>query len=143
MVHAQADSACHAAKEQGRNRYNLFSLDNEELQRRQMEMQSVNLVHEALSNQRLELFAQRVMNLQSPESLMYFEILVRIRDAQGNYVSPAIFIPASERYNIAHWIDKQVINQALEWFEQRPDVVEKLGRCSINLSGQSMGNQEF
>ncbi len=27
------------------------------------------------------------MNLQSPESLMYFEILVRIRDAQGNYVS--------------------------------------------------------
>ncbi|MCV5333909.1 hypothetical protein OFD71_37120, partial [Escherichia coli] len=86
------------AKEQGRNRYNLFSLDNEELQRRQMEMQSVNLVHEALSNQRLELFAQRVMNLQSPESLMYFEILVRIRDAQGNYVSPAIFIPASERY---------------------------------------------
>ncbi|MBE4116415.1 EAL domain-containing protein, partial [Vibrio parahaemolyticus] len=25
----------------------------------------------------------------------------------------------------------------------RPDVVEKLGRCSINLSGQSMGNQEF
>ncbi|MDT9121806.1 hypothetical protein RSW84_30595, partial [Escherichia coli] len=40
MVHAKADSACHAAKEQGRNRYNLFSLDNEELQRRQMEMQS-------------------------------------------------------------------------------------------------------
>lgn len=74
---------------------------------------------------------------------MYFEILVRIRDAQGNYVSPAIFIPASERYNIAHWIDKPVINQALEWFEQRPDVVEKLVRCSINFSGQSMGNQEF
>ncbi|MFH0233782.1 EAL domain-containing protein [Vibrio diabolicus] len=143
MVHAQADSACHAAKEQGRNRYNLFSLDNEELQRRQMEMQSVNLVHEALSNQRLELFAQPIKSLQQHDAQMYFEILVRIRNGYGDYVSPALFIPASERYNIAHWIDKQVITQTLEWFEQRPEVVEKLGRCSINLSGQSMGNQEF
>jgi len=143
MVHAQADSACHAAKEQGRNRYNLFSLDNEELQRRQMEMQSVNLVHEALSNQRLELFAQPIKSLQEYETQMHFEILVRIRNGYGDYVSPALFIPASERYNIAHWIDKQVITQTLEWFEQRPEVVEKLGRCSINLSGQSMGNQEF
>jgi diguanylate cyclase (GGDEF)-like protein/PAS domain S-box-containing protein len=143
MVHAQADSACHVAKEQGRNRYNLFSLDNEELQRRQLEMQSVNLVHEALSNKRLELFAQQILNLRGEGSPLCFEILVRIRDAQGNYLSPGIFMPASERYNIAHWIDKQVITQTLEWFEARPEVVEKLGRCAINLSGQSMGNQEF
>ncbi|MDF5425840.1 EAL domain-containing protein, partial [Vibrio parahaemolyticus] len=66
-----------------------------------------------------------------------------IRNGYGDFVPPALFIPASERYNIAHWIDKQVITQTLEWFEQRPEVVEQLGRCSINLSGQSMGNQEF
>ncbi|MGU3847352.1 hypothetical protein ACVZHT_38070, partial [Vibrio diabolicus] len=82
-------------KEQGRNRYNLFSLDNEELQRRQMEMQSVNLVHEALSNQRLELFAQPIKSLQQHDAQMYFEILVRIRNGYGDYVSPALFIPAS------------------------------------------------
>ncbi|WP_404973357.1 EAL domain-containing protein [Vibrio campbellii] len=143
MVHAQADSACHAAKEQGRNRYNLFSLDNEELRHRQLEMQSVNLVHEALSSKRLELFAQRILNLSGEGSPLCFEILVRIRDAQGNYLSPGVFVPAAERYNIAHWIDKQVISQTLEWFEARPEVVEQLGRCAINLSGQSMGNQEF
>lgn len=143
MVHAQADTACHAAKEQGRNRYKLFSLDSEELQRRQQEMESVNLVHEALANGRLELFAQRIIPLGEELPTMHFEILSRIRDDQGHYLSPAIFMPASERYHIAHLIDKQVINQTLDWLEARPEVMAQLDRCSINLSGHSMGNPEF
>lgn len=52
-------------------------------------------------------------------------------------------MPASERYNIAHLIDEQVVNQTLDWLEARPEVVARLGRCSINLSGHSMGNPEF
>ncbi len=31
MVHAQADAACHAAKEEGRNRYNLYHQDDEDI----------------------------------------------------------------------------------------------------------------
>ena len=34
MVHAQADTACHAAKEEGRNRFNLYCQDDEDLRRR-------------------------------------------------------------------------------------------------------------
>ncbi|MCG6451020.1 GGDEF domain-containing protein, partial [Vibrio parahaemolyticus] len=49
MVHAQADTACHAAKEEGRNRYNLYRQDDADLCRRQLEMESVNLVHDALA----------------------------------------------------------------------------------------------
>ncbi|MBG0754710.1 EAL domain-containing protein [Vibrio cidicii] len=143
MVHAQADTACHAAKELGRNRYQLFSLDSEELQRRQQEMESVNLVHDALANDRLELFAQRILPLSRECKKMHFEILVRIRDSDNRYLSPVIFMPASERYNIAHLIDEQVVNQTLDWLEARPEVVARLGRCSINLSGHSMGNPEF
>lgn len=143
MVHAQADTACHAAKEQGRNRFKLFSLDSEELQRRQQEMESVNLVHDALANDRLELFAQRIIPLSKECDKMYFEILTRIRDKQGEYLSPAIFMPASERYNIAHLIDEQVVTKTLDWLEARPDALHQLGRCSINLSGHSMGNPEF
>lgn len=143
MVHAQADTACHAAKEQGRNRFKLFSLDSEELQRRQQEMESVNLVHDALANDRLELFAQRIIPLSKECDKMHFEILTRIRDKQGEYLSPAIFMPASERYNIAHLIDEQVVTKTLDWLEARPDALHQLGRCSINLSGHSMGNPEF
>ncbi|MGD8173762.1 EAL domain-containing protein [Vibrio sp. TRT 21S02] len=143
MVHAQADTACHAAKEEGRNRFNLYCQDDEDLRQRQLEMESVNLVHHALANDRLELFAQRIINLNQDRSKNHFEILVRLKKADGEYISPAIFMPASERYNIAHLIDTQVVTKTLQWLESHPQAVEQLEMCSINLSGHSMGNQEF
>ncbi|EKO3948780.1 EAL domain-containing protein [Vibrio fluvialis] len=143
MVHAQADTACHAAKEEGRNRYNLYRQDDADLRRRQLEMESVNLVHDALAKERVELFAQQILALNADEPGMHFEILVRIKNADGEYVSPGIFVPASERYNVAHLLDKQVVEQTLRWFETRPQALACLGLCSINLSGHSMGNAEF
>lgn len=143
MVHAQADAACNVAKEEGRNRYHLYHQDDEDLRRRHLEMESVNLVHEALANDRLELFAQRILGLDIDCEKMHFEILVRIKNVDGEYISPGIFMPASERYNIAHLIDRKVVSQTLSWLEQRPQVIDELGMCSINLSGHSMGNREF
>ncbi|MEK6215447.1 MAG: EAL domain-containing protein, partial [Vibrio fluvialis] len=88
-------------------------------------------------------FAQQILALNADEPGMHFEILVRIKNADGEYVSPGIFVPASERYNVAHLLDKQVVEQTLRWFETRPQALACLGLCSINLSGHSMGNAEF
>lgn len=146
MVHAQADTACHAAKDEGRNRYHLYHRDDEELRKRQLEMESVNLVHDALANDRLELFAQTILNLaeeQGERWAMHFEILVRIKDHSGNFISPGIFMPASEKYNVAHLIDKAVVTKTLAWLEANVTDFDELATCSINLSGQSMGNAEF
>lgn len=145
MVHAQADAACHAAKDEGRNRYHLYHRDDEELRQRQLEMESVNLVHEALANDRLELFAQQILDLSAEQApnKMYFEILVRIRNSEGEFISPAIFMPASEKYNVAHLIDKSVVTKTLSWLESNLDNYDDLALCSINLSGQSMGNRAF
>lgn len=143
MVHAQADTACHVAKEEGRNRYSLYCQDDKELRRREQEMESVNLVHDALANKRIELFGQRIMSLGSDESGMHFEILVRIRNVKGDYISPGIFMPASERYNIAHLIDREVVSQTLDWFGSNPLAMDNLSQVAINLSGHSMGNREF
>nr|WP_240457338.1 bifunctional diguanylate cyclase/phosphodiesterase [Vibrio neptunius] len=143
MVHAQADTACHAAKEEGRNRYNLYCQDDADLRRREQEMECVSLVHKALANDRIELFAQQIIALNQDDTLMHFEILIRIRNAEGEYISPGIFMPASERYNIAQLLDKQVVTQTLDWLAANPVALENLGMCSINLSGHSMGNKEF
>jgi diguanylate cyclase (GGDEF)-like protein/PAS domain S-box-containing protein len=142
MVHAQADTACHAAKEDGRNRVNLYEQDNEDLRRRQLEMECVNLVHKALANDGVEIFAQQILSLKG-QSGMHFEVLVRIKNELGDYISPGVFVPASERYNMAHLLDRQVVDQTLIWLECHPIEQQNLGLCSINLSGQSIGNPEF
>ncbi len=143
-VNAQADTACHLAKEEGRNRAHLYREDDENFRRRELEMECVNQVYDALANNRLDLYAQPILDLSaSPSKKMHFEILVRLRDENNELMSPSIFMPAIERYNLAHLIDREVFKQTLAWFEARPEAVAKLGRCSINLSGQSMSDKNF
>ncbi|MEJ2766498.1 EAL domain-containing protein [Photobacterium sp. MCCC 1A19761] len=143
QVHAQADTACYAAKEEGRNRLHLYHPDDEELKRRELEMECVTLIRKALAEDRLELHAQQIVPLSGAQDAHYYEILVRIRDSQGEMVSPGLFMPAAERYHLAHLIDRYVVNATLDWLVAHPAAVDSLARCAINLSGQSMGNREF
>lgn len=66
-----------------------------------------------------------------------------MRDKEGNYVPPGQFIPAAERFNMAHMIDKRVIEKTLGWFDRHPEHVDVVGMVSINLSGRSMSDEGF
>lgn len=143
QVHAQADTACYAAKDEGRNRLHLYHPDDEELKRRELEMEYVNHIHKALAEQRFELYAQQIAPVASGSTKQHYEILVRMRNSDGSMVSPGLFMPAAERYNIAHLIDRYVVKGVIEWLQANKEAVEKLELCSINLSGQSMGNRDF
>ncbi|WP_254659671.1 ABC transporter substrate binding protein [Salinivibrio sp. SS2] len=144
QVHAQADTACYAAKDEGRNRLHLYHPDDEELKRREQEMAYVSHIHEAIAADRFEVYAQRIVNISgAPQRKLYMEVLVRIRDTQGGWISPGLFIPAAERYNMAHQLDTVVVKKTLAWFAAHPDQVDKLGMVSINLSGRSIAQKEF
>jgi len=143
QVHAQADTACYAAKDEGRNRLHLYHPDDEELKRRELEMECVNLIRKALAEKRLELHAQQIAPLTSTSRKQHYEILVRIRENDGSMISPGLFMPAAERYNLAHLIDRYVVNAVIDWLVAHPAAVDQLELCSINLSGQSMGNRDF
>lgn len=143
QVHAQADTACYAAKDEGRNRLHLYRPDDEELKRRELEMECVTLIRKALAEQRLELHAQQIVPQDGDRDVHHYEILVRIRDSNGEMISPGLFMPAAERYHLAHLIDRYVVDATLDWLVAHPPAVASLSRCAINLSGQSMGNGEF
>src|SRR5205814_223913 len=55
----------------------------------------------------------------------------------------ASFISAAERYGITPAIDRWVIENAFRWLVSEADEREKLLMCSINLSGQSLGDDKF
>jgi diguanylate cyclase (GGDEF)-like protein/PAS domain S-box-containing protein len=142
-VLSAADSACQAAKEAGRNRVHSFEENDLDLMRRRREMQWAARINNALEEGRFELFRQTILPLQKPETGAHYELLLRMRDEAGKIVSPDNFMTAAERYGITPNIDRWVIENAFRWLVSEADEREKLSMCSINLSGQSLGDDKF
>jgi diguanylate cyclase (GGDEF)-like protein/PAS domain S-box-containing protein len=138
-----ADSACAAAKEAGRNRIHSFQENDIDLMRRRREMQWAARINNALEEDRFELFRQTIQPLQTEEEGAHYEILLRMRDENGGIISPGLFIEAAERYGITPSIDRWVIRSAFRWLVSEADERERLALCSINLSGQSLGDEKF
>ena len=142
-VLSAADSACQAAKEAGRNRVHSFEENDIDLMRRRREMQWAARINNALEEGRFELFRQTILPLQQAETGAHYELLLRMRDETGKIVAPDNFITAAERYGITPQIDRWVIENAFRWLVSEADEREKLAMCSINLSGQSLGDDKF
>jgi len=142
-VLSAADSACQAAKEAGRNRVHSFEENDIDLMRRRREMQWAARINNALEEGRFELFRQTILPLQTTELGSHYELLLRMRDEAGKIVAPDQFMTAAERYGITPSIDRWVIENAFRWLVSEADEREKLTMCSINLSGQSLGDDKF
>jgi diguanylate cyclase (GGDEF)-like protein/PAS domain S-box-containing protein len=139
-----ADSACAAAKDAGRNRVYNYQENDIDLMKRRKEMQWAARISNALDENRFELFRQTIQPLQNnADPGAHYELLIRMRDEQGQLIAPGLFIAAAERYGLMTAIDRWVIAQAFTWLVSEADERERLSLCAINLSGQSLADEKF
>ncbi len=146
-VLSAADAACYVAKDKGRNRVQVYSPESDELALRKGEMEWVNRIHRALSDNQFCLYAQPVHGTHGDDaSPPYTELLLRLRDPSGELVPPTSFIPAAERYHLMPAIDRWVISTAFGMLAQYFDTSgdrSAIGICAINISGASIGDDDF
>jgi diguanylate cyclase (GGDEF)-like protein/PAS domain S-box-containing protein len=145
---SKADAACHMAKTHGRDRVHVYQESDAELIRHHGDMRLVATISEALKEGRFHLFAQPILPMAGGAGeRLHFEVLVRMRDAQGNAVIPDSFIPAAERYILMPTIDRWVINRLFRlhgdtlraWHLEAPEQF----LFAINLSGTSLADEGF
>ncbi|QIR13649.1 putative bifunctional diguanylate cyclase/phosphodiesterase [Shewanella aestuarii] len=142
-VMSQADAACRLAKEEGRNRWHYFNPDDPQIHTLYTQMvASVDIIG-ALALNQFELFYQLIEPLEHDETGLHMEILLRMVLEDGTYMSPAIFLPAAERYNLASRIDRWVIDNLLKWGADNLDIWQELAMVSVNLSAMSLADQKF
>ncbi len=137
-----ADAACYAAKDSGRNRLHVYAPHDAELAQRHGEMQWVSRLTVALEEDRFRLYAQPIVPL-SPvrDQRLRCEVLIRLQDPDGSLTAPGAFIPAAERYNLMPSIDRWVVRKVAEYYAERRDLpLSDLPLCSVNLSGASLND---
>jgi diguanylate cyclase (GGDEF)-like protein len=143
-VMAAAEIACKSAKDQGKDRIEVFEEDNTTLVRRSEEIEWIGRVQEALRDDQFVLFCQPVMPLLDKKGAPHFEILIRLRDRNGEILSPIVFLPAAERYQLMPMVDRWVIHNSLNALGARwKSIAEDDPVFCINLSGQSFANPGF
>ncbi len=134
-----ADTACYAAKERGRNRFQVFLPGDRYFRERKAEFLSLSDISEALANDRLLLYAQRIVPLRDGGE-PYAEVLVRMRGEDGGIIQPGRFIPAAERFGmmplIDRWVIKAVCSQIAAWRAEGADG----SRLHVNLSGLTLAD---
>lgn len=138
-----ADTACYTAKSKGRNRMHVYRQNDKDLQQIRSQMFLLPRIHEALARGRFQLYSQPILALQPGPRLAHFsEILLRMVANDGSLIPPDDFIPAAERYDQAHLVDRWVIEHVLPLL--KPSQKPRPGTCyAINLSAQSIVRLDF
>ena len=139
----EADSACYAAKDKGRNRVHLYAENDRQLSKRHGEMRWLSRINKALDEDRLRIVQQRIAPIQPGIHRDMAEILVRIESPEGEQIAPGAFIPAAERYNLMPLVDRWVIRKVLEQLAGGNAEHDPIERYTINLSGLSLGDPDF
>lgn len=144
-----ADAACYVAKANGRNCVHVYQDNDAELSKNLGERQWIVRLNQALSEDRFCLYAQKIVSIKDSSEGDRYEILLRLRDEQGQIITAGAFIPAAERYDLMPAIDRWVINRFLANYERhyRQDGEQKKAQSNnlyaLNLSGASISSKRF
>ena len=107
---------------------------------RRTHQEKIEHVREAIREQRIELYAQRILELKGPRDDLNYEILTRLRGRDGKLILPPEFIPLTVQAQMSVALDRAVVQKTFEWLSRNPRALNQTTKCSINLSGLTLGD---
>ncbi len=141
---ANAEIACKAAKDRGRDRVEIFQDADQSIMRRHTDVVVVQALHEALAADRFALFAQPILPLGAERSEPRFEFLLRMVNENSELLPPEKFLSAAERYQLLPAIDRWVVKNALAALAAHATTLRgRAMQFSMNISGPSIASEEF
>jgi diguanylate cyclase (GGDEF)-like protein len=139
-----AELACQAAKDRGRGRIEIYQDNDASMMRRHTDIIELHRLREAMQENRLTLFAQRIMPLHRRNQVGGYELLLRSLDSPHDNHAPTSLLAAALRTSLAPELDLWVIDHAIR--QARPYLPELLASdvsLSINLAGPSLTDDGF
>ena len=140
-----ADSACFAAKEEGRNRVHMVTDEKDSARAHRRQIRWVQRIREAMDKNLFAIYAQRIAPLASDvNEPPRYEVLLRLRDpVTRKLVPPGAFLPATERYGLSRELDEWVVRNLIKALYVYQSFEAEHRRYWVNLSGLSVGEKRF
>lgn len=139
---SRADLACYQAKNLGRGRVYIAENNHQELELEQTKMGHIANVSQAIKENRFYLVKQLIKPLvDDGQQRQHYELLLRLKDRNGNLITPEEFIPVAERYGVITIVDRWVLEATLDCYQEHFAPGQDL--VAINLSGASINDERF
>ncbi len=140
IVHS--DMAMYQAKKKGLNHWHIFDFGDDSLQEQKDEHRLMATLRKALQENLFELKLQPIMSIATKE-ISHYEVLLRLKDEDGNVISPGSFIPVAERVGLINELDTWVVTNIFEKIKEcGPERTGSI-KFSINISAPSLQDQYF
>lgn len=141
---ALAQLACKSARARGAGRIEIYHDTDASMVQRHTDVIAVRLLREALQQNRLTLYAQRILPLQDTKERGGYELLLRSLDDLAENRAPMHLLAAAHRNHLAPAVDLWVIEHALAQAAPfRTELARANVSLSINISGPSLTDQRF
>lgn len=139
----RADAACFLAKDKGRNRVQVSRVDDQEVRQQLSDMAWTTRLNDAIRDDRIVLYGQKIFEVSHPNSSERIEILARLMNDQGEIVSPGLFIPAAERFGLIEQLDRHILSKVFEMMARRQEENKTHPKMFVNVSGITLSNSGF
>ncbi|GHC24044.1 hypothetical protein GCM10010082_15600 [Kushneria pakistanensis] len=136
---ANADFAMYKAKDLNSNKWYLIPDEYDTSHELQERVYWMDEIRRALSERRFELAVQPIACVEYG-TIQHYEVLLRMRDENGNLAMPGLFIPAAERSGLIVEVDRWVLCESL-------DILSRLRKrpitLAVNISGTTLQDEGF
>jgi diguanylate cyclase (GGDEF)-like protein/PAS domain S-box-containing protein len=140
-VMVNADLAMYDAKEAGRNQHCSYSSAEHPMSRTRARLTWADRIEAALADDGFELWAQPILDLHTNQVTAQ-ELLLRMRGADQELVSPDRFLYIAERLGLITDIDTWVTSRAIALLARIQPTNPRI-RLEVNLSGLSVGDERL
>ena len=135
-----ADIAMYNAKKSGGSCYAIYTKEMQDNFNENHEIESQ--IRDGFANDRFFCVFQPQYDINTSK-ICGFEVLLRLKDADGNLISPGKFIPVAEKTNLIFDIDNWVLSHAIIESSKLLDNCNTDIRISINVSARHILEKHF
>ncbi len=101
-------------------------------------------IESALNAERFELFLQPIRSLHPEDGCRHYEVLLRLRTADGNLFEPGAFLRTAADRHLMPAIDRWVVRTLLVWLVNNRQLWTRVPAVfCINLASQSITDANF